>query len=93
MRMNLVKDGLYEREYYFGRKGNQVSYYKYKWDNDAKKYFPCFHETFKVFEGLELFEKSMREKGFLSIKEMEERGTLRKTNWFTIFGSKVFIKI
>ena len=33
MRMNLVKDGLYEREYYFGRKGNKVSYYKYKWDN------------------------------------------------------------
>ncbi len=28
MRMNLVKDGLYEREYYFGRKGNKVSYYK-----------------------------------------------------------------
>ena len=23
MRMNLVKDGLYEREYYFGRKGNK----------------------------------------------------------------------
>ena len=36
MRMNLVKDGLYEREYYFGRKGNKVSYYKYKWDNEAK---------------------------------------------------------
>ena len=73
MRMNLVKDGLYEREYYFGRKGNQVSYYKYKWDNDAKKYFPCFHETFKAFEGLEQFEKSMRAKGFVSISELETK--------------------
>jgi hypothetical protein len=35
----------------------------------------------------------MREKGFLSIKEMEERGTLRKTNWLTIYGSKFFVKI
>ena len=80
MRMNLVKDGLYEREYYFGRKGNKVSQYKYKWDNEAKKYFPCHNETFKAFEGLEQFEKSMREKGFVSIAEMEAMGTIRKVN-------------
>ena len=82
MRMNLVKDGLYEREYYFGRKGNKVSYYKYKyrWNSDIKKYVPDYNETFKVFEGLEQFEKSMREKGFLSIAEMEAKGTIRKFN-------------
>ena len=80
MRMNLVKDGLYERAYYFGRKGNKVSYYKYKWDNEAKKYFPCHNETFKAFEGLEQFEKSMREKGFVSIAEMEALGPIRKVN-------------
>ena len=80
MRMNLVKDGIFEREYYFGRKGNKVSYYKYKWCNEAKKYFPCYNETFKVFEGLELFEKSMREKGFVSIEEMKAIGTIRKFN-------------
>lgn len=80
MRMNLVKDGLYEREYYFGRKGNKISYYKYKWNDDAKKYFPCYHETFKPFEGVKMFEKSMRDKGFVSIKEMEAMGTLRETN-------------
>ena len=50
MRMNLVKDGLYEREYYFGRKGNKVSYYKYRWNSDIKKYVPDYNETFKVFE-------------------------------------------
>lgn len=80
MRMNLVKDGLYEREYYFGRKGNTVSYYKYRWNSDIKKYVPDYNETFKVFEGLEQFEKSMREKGFLSIAEMESKGTIRKFN-------------
>lgn len=80
MRMNLVKDGLYEREYYFGRKGNKVSYYKYRWNSDIKKYVPDYNETFKVFEGLEQFEKSMREKGFLSIAEMEAMGTIRKVN-------------
>ena len=78
--MNLVKDGLYEREYYFGRKGNTVSYYKYRWNSDIKKYVPDYNETFKVFEGLEQFEKSMREKGFLSIAEMESKGTIRKFN-------------
>ena len=80
MRMNLVKDGLYEREYYFGRKGNTVSYYKYRWNSDIKKYVPDYNETFKVFEGLEQFEKSMREKGFLSIAEMEAKGPIRKVN-------------
>lgn len=80
MRMNLVKDGLYEREYYFGRKGNKVSYYKYRWNSDIKKYVPDYNETFKVFEGLEQFEKSMREKGFLSIAEMEAKGPIRKVN-------------
>lgn len=80
MRMNLVKDGLYEREYYFGRKGNTVSYYRYRWNSDIKKYVPDYNETFKVFEGLEQFEKSMREKGFLSIAEMEAKGTIRKFN-------------
>ena len=80
MRMNLVKDGLYEREYYFGRKGNKVSYYKYRWNSDIKKYVPDYNETFKVFEGLEQFEKSMREKGFLSIAEMEALGPIRKVN-------------
>ena len=80
MRMNLVKDGLYEREYYFGRKGNKVSYYKYRWNSDIKKYVPDYNETFKVFEGLEQFEKSMREKGFVSIAEMEAMGTIRKVN-------------
>lgn len=80
MRMNLVKDGLYEREYYFGRKGNTVSYYKYRWNSDIKKYVPDYNETFKVFEGLEQFEKSMREKGFLSIAEMEALGPIRKVN-------------
>ena len=80
MRMNLVKDGLYEREYYFGRKGNTVSYYKYRWNSDIKKYVPDYNETFKVLEGLEQFEKSMREKGFLSIAEMESKGTIRKFN-------------
>ena len=80
MRMNLVKDGLYEREYYFGRKGNTVSYYKYRWNSDIKKYVPDYNETFKVFEGLEQFEKSMREKGFVSIAEMEAMGTIRKVN-------------
>ena len=80
MRMNLVKDGLYEREYYFGRKGNKVSYYKYRWNSDIKKYVPDYNETFKVFEGLEQFEKSMREKGFVSIAEMEALGPIRKVN-------------
>ena len=80
MRMNLVKDGLYEREYYFGRKGNTVSYYKYRWNSDIKKYVPDYNETFKVFEGLEQFEKSMRGKRFLSIAEMEAKGTIRKFN-------------
>ena len=80
MRMNLVKDGLYEREYYFGRKGNTVSYYKYRWNSDIKKYVPDYNETFKVFEGLEQFEKSMREKGFVSIAEMEALGPIRKVN-------------
>ena len=80
MRMNLVKDGLYEREYYFGRKGNKVSYYKYRWNSDIKKYVPDYNETFKVFEGLEQFEKSMRAKGFLSIAEMEAKGPIRKVN-------------
>ena len=80
MRMNLVKDGLYEREYYFGRKGNTVSYYRYRWNSDIKKYVPDFNETFKAFEGLEQFEKSMREKGFLSIAEMEALGPIRKVN-------------
>ena len=78
MRMNLVKDGLYERESYFGRKGNQVSYYKYRWNDEIKKYVPDYNETFKAFEGLELFEKAMREKGFVSIEEMEAIGTLRQ---------------
>ena len=32
MRMNLVKDGLYEREYYFGRKGNRKD-----WENFRRK--------------------------------------------------------
>lgn len=80
MRMNLVKDGLYEREYYFGRKGNTVSYYRYRWNSDIKKYVPDYNETFKALEGLEQFEKSMREKGFLSIAEMEAKGTIRKFN-------------
>ena len=35
MRMNLVKDDMFEREYYFGRKGNTVSYYKYRWNDEA----------------------------------------------------------
>ena len=43
-------------------------------------YFPCHNETFKAFEGLEQFEKSMREKGFVSIAEMEAMGTIRKVN-------------
>ena len=38
MRMNLVKDGMFEREYYFGRKGNKVSYYKYRWNDNLKKF-------------------------------------------------------
>lgn len=80
MRMNLVKDGMFEREYYFGRKGNKVSYYKYAWNDDIKKYVPRHNETFKAFEGLEQFEKSMREKGFVSIAEMEAKGTIRKFN-------------
>ena len=80
MRMNLVKDGMFEREYYFGRKGNTVSYYKYRWNDEAKKYLPYYNETFKAFEGLHQFEKSMREKGFLSIAEMEAKGTIRKFN-------------
>lgn len=74
MRMNLVKDGMFEREYYFGRKGNKVSYYKYRWNDDLKKYVPSYNETFKAIEGLEQFEKTMRELGFLSIAEMEEIG-------------------
>lgn len=78
MRMNLVKDGMFEREYYFGRKGNKVSYYKYRWNDDMKKYVPSYNETFKAIEGLEQFEKTMRELGFLSIAEMEERGTIRQ---------------
>lgn len=73
MRMNLVKENGLEREYYFGRKGNKVSYYKYKWSKEANKYFPYYNETFKVFEGLEQFEKSMREKGFVSIAELESK--------------------
>lgn len=77
MRMNLVKDGMFEREYYFGRKGNKVSYYKYIWNDDIKKYVPSYNEVFTVFEGLELFEQSMRDKGFLSIEEMEAKGTIR----------------
>ena len=40
MRMNLVKENGLEREYYFGRKRNMVSYYKYKWSKEANKYFP-----------------------------------------------------
>lgn len=80
MRMNLVKDGLYEREYYFGRKGNKVSYYKYRYNDDMKKYVPSYNETFKAIEGLEQFEKTMREKGFVSIAEMEAKGTIRKFN-------------
>ena len=78
MRMNLVKDGMFEREYYFGRKGNKVSYYKYRWNDDLKKYVPSNNETFKAIEGLEQFEKTMRELGFLSIAEMEAKGTIRK---------------
>ncbi len=73
MRMNLVKENGLEREYYFGRKGNKVSYYKYKWSKEANKYFPYYNETFKVFEGLEQFEKSMRDKGFVSISELETK--------------------
>lgn len=80
MRMNLVKDGYYEREYYFGRKGNKVSYYKYRYNDDMKKYVPSYNETFKAIEGLEQFEKTMREKGFVSIAEMEAKGTIRKFN-------------
>ena len=60
----------------------KISYYKYKWDNEAKKYFPCHNETFKAFEGLEQFEKSMREKGFVSIAEMEALGPIRKVNQY-----------
>ena len=78
MRMNLVKDGMFEREYYFGRKGNKVSYYKYRWNDDLRKYVPSYNETFKAIEGLEQFEKTMRELGFLSIAEMEERGIIRQ---------------
>ena len=78
MSMNLVKDGMFEREYYFGRKGNKVSYYKYRWNDDLKKYVPSYNETFKAIEGLEQFEKTMRELVFLSIAEMEERGTIRQ---------------
>lgn len=78
MRMNLVKDGLYEREYYFLRKNNTISYYKYRWNDDIKKYVPDYNETFKAFEGWQLFEKSMREKGFMSIEEMQEIGTIRQ---------------
>ena len=80
MRMNLVKDGYYEREYYFGRKGNKVSYYKYRYNDDMKKYVPSYNETFKAIEGLEQFEKTIREKGFVSIAEMEAKGTIRKFN-------------
>ena len=80
MRMNLVKDGMFEREYYFGRKGNKVSYYKYRYNDDMKKYVPSYNETFKAIEGLEQFEKTMREKGFVSIAEMEAKGTIRKFN-------------
>ena len=47
MRMNLVKENGLEREYYFGRKRNMVSYYKYKWSKEANKYFPYYNETFK----------------------------------------------
>ena len=78
MRMNLVKDDMFEREYYFGRKRNMVSYYKYRWNDEAKKYLPSYNETFKVFEGLEHFVKTMREKGFVSIAELEAKGTMRK---------------
>ena len=80
MRMNLVKDGMFEREYYFGRKGNKVSYYKYRYNDDMKKYVPSYNETFKAIEGLEQFEKTMREKGFVSIAEMEANGTIRQFN-------------
>ena len=73
MRMNLVKENGLEREYYFGRKRNMVSYYKYKWCDEAKKYFPYYNKTFKAFEGLEQFEKSMRDKGFVSIAELEAK--------------------
>ena len=45
MRMNLVKENGLEREYYFGRKGNQVSYYKYKWSKEANKFYPYHNET------------------------------------------------
>ena len=43
-----------------------------------KRGFPHEFETFKAIEGLEQFEKTMRELGFLSIAEMEERGTIRQ---------------
>ena len=60
MRMNLVKDGLYEREYYFGRKGNKVSYYKYRWNSDIKKEsyaskklnYPLKRSSYKNFDKL-----------------------------------------
>lgn len=77
MRMNLVKDGLFEREYYFGRKNNNISYYKYRWSDTVQKYVPDYHETFKAFEGLEAFEEAMKEKGFDTVENVKAKGTYR----------------
>lgn len=77
MRMNLVKDGLFEREYYFGRKNNTVSYYKYRWSDEIQKYVPDYNETFKAFEGLEAFEEAMKEKGFDTVENVKAKGTYR----------------
>lgn len=78
--MRIVKDGLYEREYYVYIKGlEKVEYLGYTWSSDIGKYVPNYNYKFSLDgENWEEFKLRMREREFISIDERLKLGTKRK---------------
>ncbi|MGL5189770.1 MAG: hypothetical protein ACRC7S_08960 [Cetobacterium sp.] len=76
--MDLVKDGLFEREYYYSRTDGKVSFYKYIWSSNIEKYVPFDHYVFSPQTDIPEFEEIKRKQGFVSVEEAKRKGALRQ---------------
>lgn len=76
--MDLVKDGLFEREYYYSRADGKVDFYKYIWDSNIEKYVPFDYFVFSPEPSMEVLEEVKRKQGFVSVEEAKRKGALRQ---------------
>lgn len=81
MKMQIVKDGMFKREYYRYYEGlKEIELFEYSWDSSIEKYVLNFNmivDKLVSKECWEKFKEEKREKGFLSIEEVLKIGVLR----------------